>query len=184
MYDLIVQAIGILGMVTIVLSYQARKQKNIITIQFFGCLFFAINFFMLDAYTGALLNGIGVIRAVVYLNKNKIKNLKLINYGFIFIYIISYFATFFVFNKPITILGLITEILPVIAMVASTVAFAMNSAKSVRKLAFISSPSWLIYNCVNLAIGAIICEVFTLISVIIAVIRYDIKGGKNKKANL
>ena len=183
MYEIIAQGIGILGMVMNILSYQAKKQKNIIVIQFFGCLFFAINFFMLEAFTGAILNAIGVIRAVIYINKDKIKFMKLVNYFFIIIYVLSYFATFLVFKKEITVLNLIIEVLPVIAMIASTIAFAMNSAKSVRRFAFISSPSWLVYNCVNLAVGAIVCEIFTLISVILAVIRLDIKGGKNEKSN-
>ena len=164
-------------MVMNIVSYQAKKQRNIILIQFFGCSLFAVNMFMLGAYTGAFLNAVGVLRAVVYSNKEKIKNIKIFNCIFIFIYIISYLLTFTVFDKPFTTLNALIEILPVIAMVATTISFSMNSARSVRKLAFISSPSWLIYNCVNVAIGGILCEMFSLISVIFAIIRLD-KGEK------
>lgn len=177
MLYIIAQIIGILGMTMNIVSYQAKKQRNIILIQFFGCLLFAVNMFMLGAYTGAFLNAVGVLRAVIYSNKEKIKSIKIFNYIFIFIYIISYFLTFTLLNKPFTLLNALIEILPVIAMVATTISFSMKSAGSVRKFAFISSPSWLIYNCFNFAIGGILCEVFSLISVILAMIRLD-KGEK------
>lgn len=180
---MIAQGFGILGMVLNISSYQAKKQKTLILIQFFGCLFFAINFFMLQAYTGAILNAIGVIRAVVYTNKEKIKNLKVVSAIFMVVYVLSYFATFFVFGKPVTTLNIIIEILPVIAMIAATISFSMKTASSVRKFAFITSPSWLIYNCVNVAIGGILCEAIGLLSVIIGVIRLDIKGDKNEDSD-
>lgn len=183
MYNIIAQGFGILGMVLNISSYQAKKQKTLILIQFFGCLFFTINFFMLQAYTGAILNAIGVVRAVVYTNKEKIKNLKVVSAIFMVVYVLSYFATFFVFGKPVTILNIIIEILPVIAMIAATISFSMKTASSVRKFAFITSPSWLIYNCVNVAIGGILCEAIGLLSVIIGVIRLDIKGDKNEDSD-
>lgn len=131
--------------------------------------------FLLYAYTGALLNSIGVIRAFTYANKNKIKNLKPINILFIMAYIISYILTFTLFNKTASVFNLIIEILPVIAMVATAISFAKEGAKDIRKFVFISSPSWLIYNCFNLALGGIICEIFTLISTVIGIIRFDKK---------
>lgn len=157
-----------------------KKAKNIILIQFFGSLFFAINMFMLGAYTGAFLNAVGVLRSLTYANKEKIKNLNIFNVIFILIYLASYGLTFLVLKKPFTLLNALIEILPVLAMIATTVSFSMKSAGSVRKFAFISSPSWLIYNCVNFAIGGILCEVFSLISVILAMVRLDKKGDKNE----
>lgn len=169
------QIFGVLGMSANILSYQAKQQRNIILIQFFGSLFFTVNMFMLSAYTGALLNLIGVIRAFTYANKNKIKNLVPINAFFIITYILSYILTFTLFGKSVSAFNLIIEVLPVIAMVATTISFAKESAKDIRKFVFISSPSWLIYNCFNLAIGGILCEIFTLISTVIGIIRFDKK---------
>jgi hypothetical protein len=176
---IVAQIIGILGMAMNIISYQAKKQKNIIIIQFFGSLFFAINMFMIEAYTGAFLNAVGILRALIYANKEKIKYIKIANILFILIYLLSYVFTFVFLNKPVIFLNLIVELLPVIAMISTTISFSMETAGSVRKFAFISSPSWLIYNCVNFAIGGILCEVFSLVSVVIASIRLDKKGGKN-----
>ena len=174
---LLAQIIGILGMAMNVISYQAKKQRNIILIQFFGSLFFTINMFMLSAYTGALMNLIGVIRAYAYANKDKILkfkyiNLNLINIIFIVAFLLSYILVFALFGKPFNAINVIIEFLPIIAMIVTTLAFSKQSAKSVRRAVFISSPSWLTYNCFNFAIGGIICEVFTLTSAIIAMIRF------------
>lgn len=167
----IIQAFGILGMVMNVVSYQAKKQKNIILIQMFGSLLFVINMFLLNAIMGGLLNLIGVVRAIVYYNKHKVKNIKMCNAIFIFLYILSYFATFFVFHKELTAFNLIAEILPLIAMITVTIAFSKSSAEDIRRMTFISSPLWLIYNCLNFSIGGILCELFSLTSVVTATIR-------------
>ena len=180
-FYIIAQVIGILGMVMNSVSYQVKKQKNIIIIQFFGSLFFAINMFMIKAYIGAFLNSVGILRAFIYANKKKIQNIKIVNIIFILIYCLSYVLTYVLFDKPITVFNLAVELLPVIAMVSTTISFSMESASSVRKFAFISSPSWLIYNCVNFAIGGILCEAFSIISLVIASIRLDKKDGKNVK---
>jgi hypothetical protein len=54
----------------------------------------------------------------------------------------------------------------------------MKSAKAVRILSLIGSPCWLVYNIVEGAIGAIICEIVCEISIIVGILRYDIKRGK------
>lgn len=168
---IIIQAFGIMGMIMNVVSYQAKKQKNIILIQLLGSLFFVINMFLLDAYMGGLLNLIGVIRAIVYYNKNKVKNIKLCNGIFIFLYILSYFLTFFVFGKEPTPFNTVAEMLPLIAMITATIAFSKKSADDIRRMTFISSPLWLIYNCLNFSIGGILCELFSLTSVVTSMIR-------------
>lgn len=175
MFSIVAQIIGILGMTMNIISFQAKEQKRIITIQLFGAMFFAVNMAMLQAYTGAILNLVGIVRAITYMNKDKIKNIKAVNIAFFAVYALSYIATFTVFNKEVSVFNCIIELLPVIGMVATTISFSMQTSASVRKMAFISSPAWLIYNCVNRAVGGALCEIFSLISVITAVIRLDIK---------
>ena len=52
---------------------------------------------------------------------------------------------------------------------------AKDNSKAIRLSGLISSPSWLIYNVANVAIGAIICEILSLISIALGIIRHDIK---------
>ena len=71
--EIIAQAIGILAMVFNILSYQGKKQKTVITLQLFGGLLFAVNFWMIGAKVGGILNVIAVIRALIFLFKDKLK---------------------------------------------------------------------------------------------------------------
>jgi len=175
MFILTAQIFGILGMAMNVLSYQGKEKKALILMQLFGSLFFAINMFMLNAIMGGMLNTIGIARALIYSNSEKLKNIKKINLIFAFLYILSYVAIFTVFKKEATVFNLIVEILPLIAMLATTIGFSMKKAANIRRLTLISSPSWLIYNCLVFSLGGILCEVFSLVSVFIGILRFDVK---------
>ena len=171
---LIAQTFGIIGMALNAVSYQAKKQRTIILLQFFGGAFFVVNMYMLDAYMGALLNVLGVIRAAVYANKDKIKNIKLCSAAFILAFLLSYVAVFTVFDKDLTVFNAVVELLPLAAMTAMTIAFSSSSAQTVRRFALFSSPCWLIYNSLVFSLGGILCEVLTLSSVLIAIARFDL----------
>lgn len=184
MYILIAQITGIAAMLFNIFSYQMKSQKNIIRMQLFGSLLFAVNMYMLGAVMGFILNSIGVIRAIVYSNKSRFRaDNKIWTYIFLIAYVCSYGLTFTVFQKEASVRNLIVELLPLIAMYATTLSFSMKKSSDVRKFAFISSPLWLAYNCVNLAIGGALCEIFSLISNTAAVIRLDRKstGGKGNE---
>ena len=168
---IIAQIFGIMGMSLNIVSYQGKSQRAIILMQFFGGAFFVVNMFMLHAYMGALLNIIGVVRAAVYANKEKIKNIRLCAGLFIAAFVLSYGAVFTVFGKELNLINVVVELLPLMAMTAMTVAFSLPSAQTVRRFALFSSPCWLIYNCFNLSVGGILCEAFSIVSAVIAMIR-------------
>ena len=177
-FELAAQAIGIVAMAFNILSYQQKTQKTVILFQMIGGMLFALNFLMLGAIVGGIMNIIAAIRAIVFMNK-KIHNAdKRIVIGvFALLYALSYVLTFTVFEKEFTIINGIIELLPIIAMTATTISFCLRDARSIRRYGLVSSPLWLIYNSVNFAIGAIICEVLSLLSIIIGIIRLDRKRG-------
>ena len=170
------QAIGIVAMAFNILSYQNKNQRAVIAFQFFGSALFALSFLMLGAIIGGILNFIGIIRALVYMNKEKLHADKPIwLWGFIAAYLVTYVLTFTVFGQEVTPVKLLIEALPVIGMTALTLGFRMTDAKAVRRMGLISSPSWLIYNIASGSIGAIACEVITLASILIGMLRHDRK---------
>ena len=174
--ELIAQIIGIAAMGFNILSYQQKTRSRVIAFQLFGGFLFCINFFLLGAISGSLLNAVAVIRAIVFLNKEKLRaDRPLWLAGFVAVYLLCYGLTFTVFGTEATTRNLILEALPVIGMTATTISFRLTDAKSIRRYGLISSPSWLIYNVANFAIGAIICEVLSLGSIILGIIRLDLK---------
>ena len=174
MYPIIAQAVGIIAMLFNIFSYQQKSAKRIIALQFFGASFFALNYLMLGAYIATMLNAVGVIRAILFLKKDKTKVDKI---GWVAVfgvaYVAAYVLNFTVLGKEPTARNLLVEVLPVIAMFATHLAYRYDSPKTLRGFCLISSVSWLIFNIVNFAIGAILCEVFSLISIAIATVRQD-----------
>ena len=174
--EIFAQGIGVVAMFFNILSYQCKKQKTIIVLQLLGSALFAVNFLLLGALVGGILNMICVVRAVVYLYKDKLKAdrwpwLAL----FIATYLTSYILNFTVFGKAPTAWNLLVEMIPVIGTTAINVGFMLKDAASVRKCALVGSPCWLTYNLIVFSLGAILCEVFTLCSVGIGMLRLDKK---------
>ena len=176
---LIAQTVGIVAMAFNILSYQQKGSKGVIVMQLFGGALFSVHFFMIGATVGGILNLIGTLRAVVFSNREKFKADHIFwLYLFITLYLGSYVLAFTVFGRPFTPVMALVELLPVIAMTATTFGFRSAGAKTIRRFSLISSPSWLVYNIVFVSVGAIICEVFSLFSIIIGMLRYDIKKDR------
>lgn len=174
--DWIAQIIGLLAMAFNILSYQQKTRNGAIAFQLGGALLFSVNFFLLGAIVGSLLNVVAAVRAVVFLNKEKLKADRLPwLLGFTAVYLLSYVLTFTLFGKEPTIGNLIVEFLPVIGMTATTISFRLSDARAIRRYGLISSPSWLVYNIANVSIGAICCEVLSLCSILIGMVRLDRK---------
>jgi hypothetical protein len=75
------------------------------------------------------------------------------------------------------------SVLPLIAMLLTTVSNWLQSERKIRFLTFPNSPCWLVYNILNNSVAGIITEIFVMSSLIIAIIRYDlIKPKKKEKA--
>lgn len=180
--QLVAQIIGIFAMAAIVLSYQCKNKHTLLWIQLLGNVLFAVNMFMIGAYVGGLLNTIAIVRALVYMRKERLKlPIPIVNGIFIFLYFVSYALVFTVFGKEFNLANAAVELLPVIGMTALTFGFAGSNAKAVRLCSLINSPCWLIYNSINFAIGGILCEVISLISLATAMIRLDCKKKSQNK---
>ena len=172
--QIIAQIIGIIAMCFNLFSYQQKTRKGAIICQLFGTILFTVHFFLINAIIGALMNFIGAVRAVIFINKEKLRTDHIAWFiGFTVIYIASYILTFTVFGKETVAENFIYEALPVIGMIATTISYRLTDAKAIRKFGLISSPVWLVYNIRNFSIGAIICEILSLFSIIIGMIRLD-----------
>ena len=178
--EIVAQAFGIIGMIFNILVFQQREQKKVLICQFFAALSFGLNYLLLGAIIGAILNIVGVLRALVfYFEKQTKANSVAWLVVFILAFASAYPLTFFVFGTVPTPKNLIIEAFPAIAMIIATISIRLGSAKAVRGLGLISSPMWLTYNCFSGSIGAIASEILNLISIIVGIIRLDIKKNSN-----
>ena len=176
------QIIGIFAMAANIIAYQFENRRNIILCQLAGSVLFSVNMFMLDALMGGFLNIVGIVRAIVYFHKDRLKiPLKLVNGIFMVLYLASYVLVFAVFGKQPTLFNLLVELLPLIGMGAMTVGLSMKGSKPIRICGFINSPCWLIYNCLVFSLGGILCEVFGIVSIVSAYLRIDLKKEKENE---
>lgn len=174
--EIIAQAIGIVALVFNVLSYQQKSAKHVFLMQMVGSALFCINYFLLGATIGGVLNVVAVARAIVYYNSEKLKANHIVYFIFFTIaYISSYVITFTLLGKPFNLYNAVVELLPVVAMISLNIGFKIGTSKAIRRFGFIASPCWLAYNIINFAIGAIICEAISIISIFIGMLRHDIK---------
>ena len=179
--EIIAQAAGICGMLATVLSFQQKGKARILTFQLFGAVLFVINFALLGAISGAILNFVAIIRALIFIFEDKIHgDHPAWTIGLTAVYVLSYVSVFTVFGKEPTALNLIVEVLPVIAMTIATIAFRYKEDKVLRRVTFISSPLWLTYNTVFFSLGGIIGETLNLCSALIGTLRLDRKKKEEK----
>ena len=179
------QCISLFGMAMNVTSFQCKEQRHIIFMQLIGSVFFGVSYFMIGAYVGGLLNAIGMVRAVVYWQRERFRAHKAF-----WVYAIGaasigvYALSFAVFGAEASAKNLAVEVLPVIGMIITTVSFYLGRARAVRFIGIANSPLWLTYNLFNFNIGGIITECIALVSIIIGIVRYDLKKevSENDKA--
>ena len=173
------QAVSIVAMAYNILSYQQKKQSHLVFCQLLGGALFAISYFLLGATIGGLLNILATTRAVLFLFEKKTHaSHPAWLCAFIACYVAFYVLNFTVFGTEPTFVHFVIEILPVIGMTALSVAFMLGNSRMTRRLGLISSPAWLIYNIYYASVGAIVCEVISLASILIGMYRHDRKHQK------
>ena len=186
MTETIAQIIGIFAAATNILSFQCKAKNRIILVQLFGGALFTVNFLLLGAVTGAIMNVLAIVRALLFLYKDKLKiNDRVLVIGLIATFLGVYVLTFTAFGVEATLKNLIVEALPVIGMSAATLSFSMKNGTAIRIIGItLSSPSWLVYNIFVFSIGAILCEAFSIVSIAIGIFRHDInrKSKAEKEA--
>ena len=178
--DTVAQIISIIGLAFIVASYQQKKKSALIVCQLFGCVLFSLHFLLLKAYTGCLLNAIGIVRCLVYYKGNLSRKAGDLWVAVLCsLQVVSYGLSFLVFGTEPTLRNFIIELLPTIGMCALTISFNLTNAGQIRALGTINSAGWLVYNILHRSIGGSLTEIICLTSIVIGFFRYDIKKKRN-----
>ena len=168
---LFAQIIGLIAVATYLLSYQMKRRRQIILVNATSSMLYVLQYVMLGAFEGAVIDVLSMIATVTANNKDKqfIKNhTKLV---------------FAIMNLSILIAGLalyknIFSLFPIAGAIFQTSAFWISEEKKIRFISFLGSPFWLVYNIVSGAYGSAIGSLLALFSIGIAIYRYDIRKQK------
>lgn len=169
-YQIFVQALGIIGIIASVMSFQCKKHGKLMILRTANEFFFAVQYFLLGAYTGMAMNLIGCVRNLIFVRMVKQdKNTIPARVAF---------SVLFLVGTAFTWSGL-KSVLIGIAKVISTVAYGSSNTFVVRVMVLITSTSWLIYNMIVKSYAGCVCEFLTLCSIIVGIVRIDIPSIRN-----
>ena len=160
------QALGIIGMILAMISFQCKNIKVFCALQTFSGLSFTVHFFVLGNAVQGALNMFNILRGWAF-GFSPRKYRTAITVSLIIMFTV---ATVFTYAGWLSILVLAAQIV-------GTAVMRTDSGKIIRivQLSFVS-PAWLIHNILCGSIGAIFCEVFNITSIIVSIARFGING--------
>ncbi len=170
--EIIGQGIGFIAMALGVLSFQAKSYKGIMAFQTAFTLFWIIHFIMLGYPSGAALNLVCFIRNLVYFLREKI-NPKIMRFFPAAVILLSIGA------GALTYTGW-TSLIPVLASILGTISLYIRDERMLRITSIAVSLSWLAFDIVTFSIAGFCNDIFALISIITALIRYRKNKGEDK----
>lgn len=170
---ILAQITGVLAVASYLLSYQFKKRKHIILVNASSSCLYVLQYILLGAFTGAALDILSAINTFVAGRKDK---------GFVAKY---RRAVIVCLNLSFILAGFILyenifSLLAVAGAIFQTSAFWITDERIIRLVSLFGAPCWLCYNIKNMAYGSAVGSVLAIISLLIAIYRYDIRP-KNKQ---
>ena len=168
MSELVIQAIGFVGVAFFIASYQIQSNKALFLCEMIGCIIFCVQFFILGAYTGAISLIINIIRNLLLVKR---ADWKWVDRKSTMLVILALLTAMTIYTWD----GVIS-LLQFIMVAVTTIGYWSNNAQKIRLSQFIGSPCVLLYDILIRSWGGVLNETITLLSIIVSVIRF---GWKN-----
>jgi hypothetical protein len=166
--DMIPQILGILAVITFLLSYQQKKRANIIFLNTVSRCLYILQYILLGAFSGAILDILGAVSSVVagkkhtkFIQTHTKATLASIN------------GCMILAGGAIALLNKSwLDLFPLAGVLLHTSAFWITNEKVIRRVSLLGSPFWFVYNLSTCAYGSAIGDILTICSIIIAMVRY------------
>lgn len=163
--------VGIAAVAFYFLSYLQRKRASIILLNVTSRILYIIQYILLSAFEGAVLDVAGIISSFLAQQKDKPFVKKHMR-----IFVIA--VNLLIVAMGLTLYKNVFSLLPIIGVLLHTGAFWIDNEKQIRRISFLGSPFWLVYNLVSGAYGSCIGDILSMVSLGIAMFRYDFKAAK------
>ena len=164
-FQILTQIIGYVGVLFVVIAFQCKKHKHVIVLKTTNELIFALQYLLLGAYTGVAMNLIGSLRNFIFVAQvEKGKSTRAAQVVFSLFFIAFGIATW---QGPISVAV-------IAAKIVTTVAYGIKNTRVIRFLTLPTSICWLFYNVVAGSSAGVLCEAFTSLSIVTAIIRIEL----------
>ena len=194
-FDVMVQVIGFIAIALNLIAVQFNTHGKIVAFKTAGSFLFGVQYFLLGAYTGVVMEFIGWIRNFIFIylvKKNKPTKWWIVLFSVItaILGVTTIILTWSSSIKSVvwltsdlslaTVLTVGISVISIVAKILSTIAYGVSDPHKIRMLNIPTCSCWLVYNFVAFSLAGIANEIMTLISLAIAEIRYaKIKPKRN-----
>lgn len=170
----LIQAIGFIGVICFIISFQVKSNKGLFLLQMLGSLAFLVQFMFLGGITGCFGLLLTIIRNLLLMRIDTWQWVRQKKVAAVFI-LCGGVVTAFTWSG-------ILSLLPFFSVVGGTIGYWTNNAQKIRLANLVcAAPCWLIYDIAIGSIGGILNESITICSILISVYRYGWKSlGENK----
>ena len=164
MSEIIIQAIGFIGVAFFIASYQMRSNRALFLFQLIGYLVFTAQFLILGAYTGALSLMINVLRNLLLLKIGEWKWVKSkLTLSAILLMLIA--VTLYTWDGWLSLL-------PLMSVGITSIGYWTNNAQKIRLSQMFGSPCTLLYDALICSWGGVLNESIALVSIIVSICRF------------
>lgn len=165
MHPIIPNTVGILAVALFLLSYQQKRRGGIIFCNTVSRILYIVQYLMLGAFEGAVLDILGAAASVVAGKKDA---------GFIGRHkrVIFLLTDAVIIAAGLLLYENVFSLLPIVGVLLHTGAFWLNDERIIRRISLAGSPFWFVYNLYSRAYGSAVGDVLTMLSILIAMLRY------------
>ena len=170
---IVAQIIGFVAVGLYLLSYQLKKRSHIVWVTFTSNIFYVLQYFLLGAFSGAVMDILSTVAAFLAGRKNAPhfkKYTKWLALSTILMIVVIGLAIAFIQRDLI-------ELLAIAGAIFQTIGLWCDNEQTIRKFGLCSAPFWLAYNLISKAYGAALGSTFAIISITVSLLRYR----ENKK---
>ena len=172
--NLLAQIIGVVAMILLFATYQTNKRHIILIFHICISICWIFHYGLLGAISGLAINIVCLMRNIVFYWRGKYRWSSHTVLP-VLVCAIEVVLTVAVWQGP-------TDVLALIGAPLQTVALWMKKPRYIRVLMLIASPMWLIYDLYYKSYAGVLTECIVMISIIIAIVKYDVMKKKDNGA--
>jgi hypothetical protein len=169
--EIIATVIGGIAAAIYVASYQCKKRKWILFLGALSRMLFILQYILLGAFSGTALDLIAILAALVAGKKDH-PTLKKLLVPIIVVIHVAILVTSILLSQSLY------DIVVLLAATFCVAALWFTKERIIRAVSFLSSPCWLVYNLSSKAYFSAVSDSFAILSLLIAIWRYDIRKKK------
>ncbi len=156
-------AAGVLAILLFVLCFQFKKRPAIILCNIASRVFYVLQYLLLGAWSGAALDFLAALISAAVTDKNRHKKLKTVIVALLYAVVVA--VSILLYQNVFSLLAFIGVSFEIGSML-------FTKERHIRIFSLISQPFWLVYNGYHLAWSSAAGNVFTIISIVVSLIRY------------